>query len=479
MKRRIIIIQSVVIVALLIPLVNNVVSLSGRKPVVREPETPGAATLSYTPPPSPKLRLETIPELLESRKRNFTPTVDKITEDIYLARGYMLGSIAMIITDEGLVLVDAGENRQNAAEVMKEFRKITNKPVKVIVYTHGHLDHVTGTESLAQDGTEIISTEIAKGMIEKDLGWLSPYHQRVRNHQFGFFHEEYAIARPFDLPFKPDREAEIILPTLTFKKEYTFELGGKRFELRHTTGETPGHLTLWLPDDHALFCGDQFYESFPNLSSPMLEPRPVKGWITSLEEMSALKPRYLIPSHTVAITGKENVQQVLNDRTEAIKYVYDETVNAMNNGLSVEQAVASISLLENLVNSPQLRELYGTVAWSVRGIYQGETGWYTGNGSDLNPLPDRFQAREIVKLVGGANTILARAVELQEAGEHQLVCELTDVVISANPEDRLARIIKSFSLDYLGVTGGNINSMGFYRSAAARERMMANYRLGS
>ena len=211
----------------------------------------------------------------------------------------------------------------------------------------------------------------------------------------------------------------------------------------------------------------------------MLEPRPVKGWITSLEEMSALKPRYLIPSHTVAITGKENVQQVLNDRTKAIRHVYDETVNAMNNGLSVEQAVASISLLENLVNSPQLRELYGTVAWSVRGIYQGETGWYTGNGSDLNPLPDRFQAREIVKLVGGANTILARAVELQEAGEHQLVCELTDVVISANPEDRLARIIKSFSLDYLGVTGGNINSMGFYRSAAARERMMANYRLRS
>ncbi|MDP6836184.1 MAG: alkyl sulfatase dimerization domain-containing protein, partial [Candidatus Marinimicrobia bacterium] len=94
-------------------------------------------------------------------------------------------------------------------------------------------------------------------------------------------------------------------------------------------------------------------------------------------------------------------------------------------------------------------------------------------------LPARFQARELVKLAGGVNAVLARAVELQEAGEHQLVCELTDVVISANPEDRLARIIKSFSLDYLGVTGGNINSMGFYRSAAARERMMANYRLGS
>jgi glyoxylase-like metal-dependent hydrolase (beta-lactamase superfamily II) len=69
----------------------------------------------------------------------------------------------------------------------------------------------------------------------------------------------------------------------------------------------------------APFCGDQFYESFPNLSSPMLEPRPVRGWITSLEEMSALKPRYLIPSHTVAIAGEENVLQVLNDRTKAIR----------------------------------------------------------------------------------------------------------------------------------------------------------------
>jgi alkyl sulfatase BDS1-like metallo-beta-lactamase superfamily hydrolase len=84
------------------------------------------------------------------------------------------------------------------------------------------------------------------------------------------------------------------------------------------------------------------------------------------------------------------------------------------------------------------------------GDLSGRNRWYTGNGSNLNPLPDRFQAREIVKLVGGANTILARAVELQEAGEHQLVCELTDVVISANPEDRLAAL-KYYFFGYLGV----------------------------
>ena len=56
------------------------------------------------------------------------------------------------------------------------------------------------------------------------------------------------------------------------------------------------------------------------------------------------------------------------------------------------------------------------------------------------------------------------------AGEHQLVCEICDLVINANPKDKMAYIIKSHSLDYLGYMHGNANMFGFYRSAAAIQR---------
>jgi alkyl sulfatase BDS1-like metallo-beta-lactamase superfamily hydrolase len=113
------------------------------------------------------------------------------------------------------------------------------------------------------------------------------------------------------------------------------------------------------------------------------------------------------------------------------------------------------------------------VDWSVRGIYQGEIGWYDGHGTGLNPLPPEHLARELIKLTGGADKLLVRAMELQKVGEHQMVCEMCDAVIRANPKDRLARVIKSNSLDYLAITSGNLNMFGFYRSAAAMERQAA------
>lgn len=121
----------------------------------------------------------------------------------------------------------------------------------------------------------------------------------------------------------------------------------------------------------------------------------------------------------------------------------------------------------------QLEEGYGSVDWSVRGIYQAETGWYDGRGTNLNPLPPGYRARELVILSGGADRILARAIDLQKKGEHQIVCELCDVVLEANSEDKLAHIVKANSLEYLAYASGNLNTFGFYRSAASLERQAA------
>jgi alkyl sulfatase BDS1-like metallo-beta-lactamase superfamily hydrolase len=189
--------------------------------------------------------------------------------------------------------------------------------------------------------------------------------------------------------------------------------------------------------------------------------------------MIEMEPAYLIPGHTPAIMGAENVRDVLTHYSRAILHVYERTVECINEGKTVEQAVQTVRLPEDLAGLPYLRELYGRVDWSVRGIYQGLTGWYDGHGTDLAPLAPGCRARETVALTGGADRILARAIELQKNGEHQLTIELCDIVIDANPEDKLARTVKANSLEALAFTGGNLNMFGFYRSAAALERQAA------
>ena len=454
-------------------LLSQYVSVNRVSPVVREPAVPGESTLAYKPPPPPKIALEAIKEVSDLRKL-MTPKVEKITEDIYLASGFALGSVQMVITDEGLVIIDTTESEEAAREIFAKFREITTKPVRYVIYTHGHLDHVCGTPVFMEEGTEVIATKDLVRFMQRDFQELHEFHVRSRRNQSGKLAEEYSRELPVKPLFRGISGFErLVWPTITFDREYAFELGGKAFEVLHTSGETPDHLMVWMPEERALFCGDLYYASFPNLSTPMLEPRPVKGWVESLDRMIEMEPAYLIPGHTPAITGAENVRDVLTHYSGAILHVYERTVACINEGKTVEQAVRSVRLPEDLAGLPYLRELYGRVDWSVRGIYRGLTGWYDGRGTDLAPLAPSYLARETVALTGGADKILARAIELQKDGEHQLAIELCDIVIDANPDDKLARIVKASSLEALAFTGGNLNMFGFYRSAAALERKAA------
>jgi len=465
--------QSVLILLLVAVLAGRYVSFRDNRPLTREPDTPSEATLSYTPPPPPPVPAHVLVKLAKARKM-MTPRVERITEDIYQARGFALGNVQMVVTDEGLVIIDTTESLDAAHEILNRFREITTQPVRVIVYTHGHLDHVCGTPVFLEEGTEVISTRDLVGFMQKDFVELRDFHVQSRLNQAGALAPDYARPLPIRSLFRGlDSLKDPVQPTVTFDDAYSFVLGGKAFGLFHTRGETPDHLMVWLPDEKALFCGDLYYESFPNLSTPMLEPRPVKGWVESLERMLALEPEILIPGHTAPVVGREEVRHRLENYRRAILHVYEDTVRCINQGKPVEQAAQEVRLPPDLAGLPYLEQLYGRVDWSVRGIYREKIGWYNGRGTQLAPLPPAHLARELVGLAGGANSLLARAVLLQQAGEHQLACELCDVAIQANPQDKMARVIKAASLDALALTCGNLNMFGFYRSAAALERQAA------
>jgi len=452
--------------------------LNFRKPstVVREPSMPGESRIQYTVPAAPRISLSVGEALLSWR--GLFGKLDKVCDGVYLARGFAIANVEMVVTKEGVVVIDSTESTEAARDILEKFQKLTDQPIKYLIYTHGHGDHTQGSMVFYQPGVKVVATREFLNFVQFETQTIGPYLRMARNIQSGRAAPDYARVK---LPVKSAVRAEVgttemAMPNITFEDYYKFELGGETFELFHAPGETPDQLYVWLPKKRVLFCGDNYYMSFPNLSSPMLAPRSVPDWIASLEKAISLKPEYLVPGHSEAVIGEKEVMETLTNYHDAVKSVYEQTMACINSGKTVDQAVQEVKLPQNLAQYRYLHEYYGRVDWSVRGIYQGSIGWYDGSGGTLVPNPPSYKARELVKLAGGADKILNRAIELQKANEHQLAIELCDVVLQSNPKDKTAHLIKAVSLEKMAMEADGINKFGFYFSASQKEFQAAGYK---
>jgi hypothetical protein len=87
---------------------------------------------------------------LAEHTQEFRKEVIKVTDGVWVAVGYGLANSIMLEGDDGLVIVDTMETLEEAEEVKRAFRKISEKPIKAIIYTHNHADHVFGSSAFSE-----------------------------------------------------------------------------------------------------------------------------------------------------------------------------------------------------------------------------------------------------------------------------------------------------------------------------------------
>lgn len=388
------------------------------------------------------------------------PTVDRVIEEVHVARGFHLGNVIKIATREGAVIVDTTGGVDNARRARDALLQADPGETRYLIYTHCHPDHCGGAGQLVSDRTEaVIAHVLLPRLWDRDMVCLWPWHQRVRSWQTGNPVEAGGGYQG------GEGGRAFIEPTVVFDTTLDLDVGGLTLHLEHTEGETRDHLLVWIPELGTLLPGDLYYAAFPNLSSPAIGPRPIEAWIESIERFLELEPEHLVPSHTAPVSGRDRVRHVLTTYKEAIEHVWHASVAALNDGVSVDEAARAIVLPEELRNLPWLNERYGTVAWGVRAVYDSLTGWYDGDPASLDPLPRRERDAELVTLAG-ADAIVSRARSAYDRGDHQLALELASVVISAVPGHDRANEVTAAACVALAETAVSVNQRGFYISAA-------------
>jgi len=226
--------------------------------------------------------------------------VQKVTEGVYALVGENaqrspenLGNNAtfgVVVTRDGVVLIDAGGSWKGAGAIDKAIAGITDKPVKIVINSGGQDHRWIGNGYWKAKGAKIIASQAAVAD-HKDRGSLQ---MTVLDTLLG----------------KKLDGTDPVYADTTFATDHMFSFGGLSFEIRFAgQAHTPGDSFIWLKEKNVMFSGDIVYvERILGVG-----PQSHSGeWIKVFKAMAAFKPAHLVPGHGHATNLEKATAQTLD-----------------------------------------------------------------------------------------------------------------------------------------------------------------------
>lgn len=401
------------------------------------------------------------------REKIYTPH-----ENIKVAVGYGLANSILVLGNTQSLVVDTMGGIETASRVIDDLNIPSNKPVTTLAYTHFHADHTLGAQAFVDQFSieNVISHETTVAEIRDFFGIKRDLISERSLKMFGSILQEKDKTSSSGIGIKLETGIDTpgyIKPTITFSDFYSHDLDGLEIQFFHAPGETDDQIFVWIPKYKALMPGDNIYKAFPNIYTIRgTTYRSFKSWYTSLEKMMALEPEILIPSHGTPINGKEEISRVLSNYRDAIKYVHDQMMRNLNSGNTPLEAARKIKLPENLAQDPHLFELYGTIEWSARNLFNGYFGWFDGNPTNLYPFTKEEYSEKLLKLIPEEQLISELDKALSDE-DSQWALYISDLLIDSGKGNEQILSKKAEALTNLGNSAYNPNAVSFYRSTYA------------
>lgn len=347
---------------------------------------------------------------------------DEVADGIAFHLGF--ANAVAVATGEGLVLIDTG-SPMTAPILFDQVRRWSTAPVHTAIYTHGHVDHVMGTAAFELERPlRVVAHEAVAARFDRYRS-MAGWNAAINRRQF----RVAGLRWPTEYRY----------PDAVYRDRLELEIGGVRFELRHHRGETDDHTIVWLPESRTLCTGDLFIWAAPNCGNPQKVQRYARDWAAALEEMRGLGAELLLPGHGPPVFGAERVARALGETAALLATIHDQVVALMNQGQSLDQVLAAVSVPADLLARPYLRPVYDDPLFIARNVWREVGGWWDGNPARLLPARDGAVASEVLALAGGLAPLVARARSVAAAGDLPLACQLIEWAHAAAPADAAVR----------------------------------------
>jgi len=349
-------------------------------------------------------------------------------DDIYMSRD--VSNLYRVLTPEGDVLINTGISF-SAEENHRRLCAVSGQPIKKIILTQSHEDHIGGWHTFNAPDIETIA-QANYSHVRGYWGGLRPVMARRSRHLWSRDQTKTVVQQPDPII------------TTTFIDSHGFQLGGRRFELYSTRGgETLDSLIVWMPKERTVFTGNltgPLFGHVPNLYTLRGDKiRYVQWYLDGVQRVIDLNPEVLITGHGDPIRGAAEIKPQLSRIRDATQYVRDRTWEGMNAGVDLWTLMQSIKLPPELA----VGQGHGKVPWMVRAIWEEHLGWFRYESTtELYHVPPRAVSPDLVELAGGAEPVLARARKYLGDGRPLEAMHLAEAVLTTAPKSTAALALK-------------------------------------
>ena len=384
-------------------------------------------------------------------------------------------NITFIETNSEIIVFDCSMSEQAGEFALQEIRKISDKPITTLFYSHHHPDHYRGAGGL-------VNPEEVKAGKVKIYAWANFLEEK--ENELGLIVNRQTMGALYFTGALLDKEDKAYLsccgtktfggkdvyipPTDILDKDTQLTIDGLPINIFYSGGEAISEFGIHLPAYDMVFIADEFFYSFPNLHSIRgSKPRIPDNYIKALDKIRELQPEWLIGAHIMPIQGKAHIQEIITTNRDAIQYLWDQSIRYINKGYTaVELQHQFKELPAHLQLKPFNAPMYGSPITAVPEFYTGWVSWFQGDATDLFPEHPVAEAKKMVSLLGGRDKVLKAAEAAFDKEDAQFGAKLSQYLVRINKEDQQARYLKAACLKKLGYAQTNQIMRSWYLMGA-------------
>lgn len=399
--------------------------------------------------------------MLEHHKQ-FTPKCYKICDGVYQTVGYGLCNSMMIEGKTGMIIIDGNDSIEAAQMEYEQFKKVCNKPVSAMIYSHNH--YIMGARAYIPRGKEqeieIWAHQDNLPNTMEVMGDIMPsYFRRLYINTGNFLAREGengyvggALGPFYTNPNVAEPTQEYIPPNRLISNDPVTKqvIDGVQFEFYPAFSECSDSMIIYLPEKK-LAHTNHAWPVFANLYTLRGElfRHPLK-WIYAIDILREKRIEHLGGCHGVPISGADELYKILTEYRDGIQFLYDRTIKGMNQGKSPDEIIRDLQVPHHLVTGRLTKEIYGEMEYYVRGIYRGFIGWFGYDAVELHPVTKEFEAQRIIEGFGGPEKMLEAAQKALGNKEYSWAAQLATYLLREDPENQAAKQIKAVAFFEMG-----------------------------